>query len=85
MIDRVIGVDALPSFLITTFRVNKVRVREEDNIISLEPVTESNNPPKYSCPFLGTAKGGSLTVDKFLEIKHIEKELEFENEKRLLS
>jgi hypothetical protein len=24
---------------------------------------------KYSCPFLGTAKGGLLTVDKFLEMK----------------
>jgi hypothetical protein len=30
-----------------------------------------------------TAKGGTLTIDKFLEMKQEEKELEFQNDKRL--
>ena len=79
------NLDALPSFLATTFHVNKVRVRKADNGISIEPVTEGTKQKNYSCPFLGTAKGGSLTIDKFLEMKHNEKELELANEKRLLS
>ena len=85
MIDKIMDVDSLPSFLITTLHVNKVRVRKKDNGISIEPVIEGIDPPKYSCPFLGTAKGGSLTVDKFLKMKQTEKELELANEKRLFS
>jgi hypothetical protein len=38
---------------------------------------------KYSCPFLGTAKGGALTVDKFIKRKRDEIELENQNEKHL--
>jgi hypothetical protein len=85
MSEDIMTVDALTSFLVTTFHVNKVRVKKEENSIFIEPVIENIEDKKYSCPFLGTAKGGSLTVDKFLELKQAEKELELENEKRLFS
>ena len=42
----------------------------------IEHIIEDMNKKEYSCPFLGTAKGGSLTVDLFLDLKHNEKELE---------
>jgi hypothetical protein len=60
-------------------------VSEADGGLLIEPAMETASAQRYSCPFLGTAMGGSLTVDKFLEMKRKEKELELENEKRLFS
>ena len=85
MTEKVMNVDALPSLLITTFHTNKIRVRQMGGSISIEPIVEDVTEKKYSCPFLGTAMGGSLTVDRLLEMKHTEKELEYANEKRLRS
>ncbi|MDR1870919.1 MAG: hypothetical protein LBS60_03155 [Deltaproteobacteria bacterium] len=48
-----------------------------------EPIDKNQVDNKYSCPFLGTAKGGTLTVDKFIEMKQAEIELEDQNDKRL--
>jgi hypothetical protein len=81
------NITALQSYLANTFHTDKVKVREVNRVITFEPMEETaaTNAKKYSCPFLGTAKGGSLTVDKFLKMKQEEKELELENEKRLLS
>jgi hypothetical protein len=85
MTERVMNIDALQTYFVSTLQTKRVRVREVDSIVTVEPVEEATGMKKYSCPFLGTAKGGSLTVDKFLEMKREEKELEFENEKRLFS
>jgi hypothetical protein len=85
MTERVMNTDALQAFLAETLRAEKVRVRESDDGVFIEPITETVGEKKYSCPFLGTAKGGLLTVDKFLEMKREEKELELANEKRLFS
>ena len=85
MTEIIMTVDALPSFLLKIYHVNMVRVKKVDNGISIEPAIVDNSQKKYRCPFLGTAKGGLLTVDKFIKMKHVEKKLEFANEKRLLS
>jgi hypothetical protein len=93
MTERVMNTDALPSFLITMFKTDRIRVREADRGLFIEPLDEASNEDielrrereKYKCPLLGTVRGGSLTVEGFLEMKRQEKELEFENEKRLFS
>ncbi|MDR3121235.1 MAG: hypothetical protein LBU58_07885, partial [Clostridiales bacterium] len=84
MTERVMNVTAVQSYLVNVLHTNKVKVREVNQVITIESAEEivAANGKKYSCPFLGTAKGGSLTVDKFLEMKQEEKELELENEKR---
>jgi hypothetical protein len=93
MTDKIMNTNALPSFLITMFKTDRIKVREMDNGLLIEPTGEvvdddlnlQQEREKYKCPLLGTARGGSFTVDKFLEMKRQEKELEIENEKRLFS
>jgi hypothetical protein len=60
-----------------------VKIKKTESGFLIEPIERKQNSKQYSCPFLGTAKGGTLTVDKFLEMKQEEKELEFQNDKRL--
>jgi hypothetical protein len=69
------------AFLVNTFQSTKVRVRERDNVVTIEAITET----EYRCPLRGIAKGGTLTVDKFLSMKHADKELEEANDIRLRS
>jgi hypothetical protein len=85
MIEKAMNVSALPAFLIAMFKTDRVRVRKTGSVLLIEPMTEVTRGKKYSCPFLGTVKGGSLTVDKFLEMKREERKLELDNEKRLFS
>ncbi|MDR0356373.1 MAG: hypothetical protein LBJ64_11680 [Deltaproteobacteria bacterium] len=79
MTEQIMDIDALHKFIANVFSSSKVLVRENNRIVTIEPIQDK----KYRCPFLGTAKGGSLTVDKFLEMKREEKELEAQNDKLL--
>ena len=81
MTEKVMSTDALQTFLKNTLREKKVIVRENNRIITIEPVEES----EYRCPLRGIAKGGTLTLDKFMEMKREEKELEDANDARLHS
>lgn len=85
MTENEMSVEALPSFLITAFHTNKVRVKQMEGSVFIEPIAVDLDKKQYSCPFLGTAKGGSLTVDRFIDLKQADKELELANEKRLHS
>jgi hypothetical protein len=93
MTERVINTDALQAYFMTALRTKQVRVRERAGGFFVEPVSTipddeaelQQTREKYKCPLLGIVQGGSLTVDKFLEMKRAEKELELENEKRLFS
>jgi hypothetical protein len=105
MIEKVMNIDTIQAFLSTTFETKKVRVREVEGGILVEPMAEmihdeeynrpllgiaandkvSEERKEYSCPFLGIGKDLNLTVDKFLEMKREEIELEYEKERRLFS
>ena len=66
--------DALPAFIISTFRVKKVLVRENNSVITIIPVDE-----KIDCT-IGLrgilADYPEMSVDKFLERKRDDKELD---------
>ncbi|MDR1193283.1 MAG: hypothetical protein LBK98_03805 [Peptococcaceae bacterium] len=81
MSERLMNTSALPSFLVTRFNTDKIKVRDNNQVITIEPAEET----EYRCPLRGIAKGSTLTVDNFLEMKHIEKELEEANDFRLRS
>ena len=72
MTERVIDTDILQTYLVTLIPTGKVRVREADRIITIEPVDEK----VYKCPLLGAAEGSKLTVEKFLAMSREDKELE---------
>jgi hypothetical protein len=82
MTERVMNINSVPSYLTEMFRANKVRVRENDRVITIMPVEETDAEKKYRCPFLGIAADSNLTVDKFLDWKREEREAEYEKELR---
>jgi hypothetical protein len=81
MFERVMDISAVPAFLANALRSSKVKVRESNSVVTIEPIAEA----EYRCPLRGIAKGGALTTDKFLAMKHLEKELEEANDCRLRS
>ena len=60
MIERVIDTISLQTYLTTLINTKKVRVRQSNMSVTIEPVEEK----EYSCPLLGTASGSNLTVEK---------------------
>ena len=85
MTERVMNIDAIQAFLATIFETKRVRVREIENGVLVEPIAETISDEEYNCPLLGIAVDSSLAVDKFLEMKREEIELEYEREQRLFS
>ena len=80
MTERVMNINALPSFLETALHVNKIRVSETNRVVTIVPVEETHDTKKYNCPLFGIAKDSSLTVEKFLEWKREDREREYEQE-----
>jgi hypothetical protein len=72
MTDTVLDTDSLQETLLRLIRTEKVRLRETDGEIRITPVAEAET----GCPLLGLCADSGLTVDKFLEWKHADKELE---------
>ena len=72
MINQVIDTSSLQPYLKALIRTEKVRVREANSVVTIEPVDEK----EYNCPLLGAAEGSKLTVEKFLEMTREDKELE---------
>jgi hypothetical protein len=87
MTKTVMNVNVIQSYLVKMLRTDRVKVRETGNIITIESVEEpsTTNIKSYSCPFLGIAANSNLTVEKFLEWKQEERELEYERDQRLFS
>jgi hypothetical protein len=79
------NIDAIQAFLATMFETKKVRIREVESGVLVEPIAETISDEEYNCPLLGIAADSTLTVDKFLEMKREERELEYEREQRLFS
>jgi hypothetical protein len=75
MTEMVLNTTALPETLFRLIQTEKVRVREIDGMIQLIPFKENND---YSVGGLRGMFAGNpnMTVDKFLERKRSDKELE---------
>ncbi|MDR2855012.1 MAG: hypothetical protein LBV40_02500 [Methanomicrobiales archaeon] len=72
MVDMILETRTLPEPLLRLIRSETVRVHEVNGEIRLTPIEETPN----RCPLLGMYSDGKLTVDKFLEWKRQDKELE---------
>ena len=72
MTDKIMNTKSLQEILLRLIKTEKVRIQENNGEIRLTPVSDSD----ADCPLLGLAAGSNLTVDKFLEWKHADKELE---------
>jgi hypothetical protein len=71
--DMVLDVQALPETVFLRIHTSKVKVHEEDGIITLIPVKmERANIDS----FIGMFSDGKLSSEKFIQNKKYEKELE---------
>jgi len=74
MTETVINTHALPEFLFKIISTEKVRVKEVDGIVQLMPVKENTD---CTIGLRGMFAGDpNMTVDKFLERMHADKELD---------
>ena len=73
MTDMIINADILPEPLFSLVQAEKIRVLENDGIITMTPIKE-----EFDCTaeIRGMYSDKKLTLDKFLEWKHADKELE---------
>jgi hypothetical protein len=83
MAEKIISIELIPSFLSTHFSADMVKIKQTERGFVVEPVDKKPMDNNFSCPFLGTAMGGTLTVDEFMKMKRDELELENQNDKRL--
>ena len=82
MTEKIMDINSISSYLETTLRAKKVRVKEAERVITIIPIDDEKANKKFNCPFLGIAAESSLTVDKFLEWKREERESEHDKELR---
>jgi len=74
MTETVLSVSALPELLVKIIPTKKVRVTEVDGVIQLVPVKENTD---CTVGLRGLFAGDTnMTVDKFLERKRADKELD---------
>ena len=74
MSETVMNIDALPEFLVKIIPTEKVRVKEIDGIVQLIPIRDNTD---CTIGLRGILEGcGEMSVDKFLERKHADKELD---------
>ena len=73
MTEMIINADTLPETLFSLVQTEKIRVLENDGIITMTPFRE-----EFDCTagVRGMYSDKKLTLDKFLEWKHEDKELE---------
>lgn len=70
MSELVLRADTLPEPLFRMVHTDRVRVRELNRVITIEPIEER----EYDCPLFGAAVGSKLTVERFLEMTREERE-----------
>ena len=73
MSEMVLSVSALQETLFKTIPTERVKLRQNDGVISLIPLQEIT---KDECPLLGIAADSTLTVEKFLAMTREDKVLE---------
>lgn len=74
MTENVMNTNTLPEYLIKMIPTEKVRVKEFDGIIQLMPVKENTDCTIGLRGIL--ADYDDMSVDKFLDRKHADKELD---------
>jgi hypothetical protein len=72
MTERIINRSSLQEYLSKIILSEKIKIKEINNIITLEQIHEDS----VECPLLGIAAGSKLTVEKFLAMSHGDKEFE---------
>jgi len=72
MNEIILNARTLPEPLFRLIRSEKVKVREENGEIRLTPIIDATD----GCPLRGMFTDGKISVDKFIERKQIEKELD---------
>ena len=82
MVERIMDINAIYSYLAATIQSKKVKVRETDRVITITPVDEAVIEERLNCPFLGIAADSNLSMDKFLKWKQEERKSEYEKELR---
>jgi hypothetical protein len=73
MPEMVLNVSSLQETLFTMIPTKRVKLRQNDGVISLIPFKEVTED---ECPLLGIAVDSTLTVDKFLAMTREDKLLE---------
>jgi len=73
MTEMILDINAIPSYLTTRLRSNKVKIRESNKVITIESAEEPEQVKTYSCPFLGIAMDSNVSVDSFLKWKREER------------
>ena len=74
MTEKVMNTNALPEVLFELIKTEKVRVKEMDGVIQLMPLKENAD---CTIGLRGMFAGDpDMTVDKFLERMHADKELD---------
>jgi hypothetical protein len=73
MTNMVINADILPEPLFSLVQAEKIRILENDGVITMTPINE-----EFDCTaeLYGACSDGKLTLEKFLEWKHSDRELE---------
>jgi len=72
MTEMVLNTNTLPEPLLRLIRTEKVKVDEDDGVIRLTPIVEAAG----GCPLRGMFSDGKISVDKFIELKQADKDLE---------
>jgi len=72
MTELMLDARTLPEPLFRLIRTEKVKVREYDGEIRLTPITNI----LQGCPLRGMFADGKISVDKFIENKQVEKDIE---------
>ncbi|MDR1873113.1 MAG: hypothetical protein LBS60_14525 [Deltaproteobacteria bacterium] len=77
MSEQVMDLDEFHKFIVKNFNTTKILVRRHNQILTVEPIYADNFDRANG--LLGILSGQpELTVDKFMERKQSEKELDFE-------
>ncbi|MDR0354656.1 MAG: hypothetical protein LBJ64_02825 [Deltaproteobacteria bacterium] len=72
---QVMDVGALPEFIVNAFGTTSVLVHEINSIVTIEPI--SMDKPDYAADLRGLlSEYPEMSVDKFLERKRSDKELD---------
>jgi virulence-associated protein VagC len=74
MTETVMNTNALPSFLTATLKTNRVRVRENNRVVTIEPIEEKSDCTAGLRGIL--ADYPEMSVERFLERKHADKEFD---------
>jgi hypothetical protein len=72
MTEIVLETMTLPEPIIRMIHTEKVKVREKSGDVLLTPIIEEG----IGCPLLGMFSDGRISVERFMERKQLEKELE---------